>query len=172
MQALILAPSCSGKTHFTNFAYGSSGVPLIDGDDVISATVGWIEWQRANEAARAKMHRDHAQAILDLFLRNKDASVVFHTDIDVMVPFIKKNASNVKLAFVVLTNGEYARNVALRAAAIARGESSHKQPKDKDVIQAMAAYYRKRAPELGVTIYPSFVAAARALHLYVSKRYR
>jgi len=115
----VLAPSMSGKSHFADNAHGPYGMAVVDGDDAISATIGWPkdpEWFKAANAD--SLQSTHFSKLAELGARNEDAICVFNGDpkyAHLVLPHFKW------FAVVLLADERYKRNARLRHESAKRG---------------------------------------------------
>lgn len=168
-QFLILAPSCSGKTHYTKRAFGSRGVPLIDGDHVISATCGWPDWSNLDDAGKHAWTKKSVPIIVDVLLANADVSVAYNGAPMELVPECRRRAPKVRIIAVVLTSAQYRKNFALRKAAAERGGSHRGDKWTVDEIVAHAEANALAYRRLGLEVLPSWDAVTRVTSFYVRK---
>lgn len=171
---LVLAPSGSGKSVFARKAYGpGTGIPLIDGDDVMAASGLWPDnkqWWK-DPALAAAVTGSHVQKLAEVFLRNRDAIVLFNTKMSMVVPTLRRNVVGLDIVFISLPVEQLRKNWETREEMIVAGTSGHSSRPWEEYERAL----RKQTTEaaiLGIPIYKGFDEMASAYKLYVRKKPR
>lgn len=179
MSAIIHATSAAGKTRFCNFAYGPRGIRVVDGDDIIAATVGYpknepgkVPWWHRPGAD--EIHLAQCDAVMATLLRNDDLVVAWNTSTRVWYQVWESRGLGrgvVQLAVcppesVLRANYEdRERRILQRDPTVGhstRSWESYRHGREKQ----LQSYH-----ELGIPVSLSFTQAARKLGLYVKKGY-
>jgi len=163
---IIFATSGSGKSHFARVATAPTGIPVVDGDAVISAHDLWPKakfWWK--EPGADDVHLRHAELIAKTLVTNPDIIVVWWTRLRIVRPVLDK--LKIPMAGVQITEAELRRNWESRETAIKEGLSGHSSRSWEDYKKG----WIKAESELeGLRVYDSFQQCAKAMKIYISNR--
>lgn len=126
MSKIIFATSGSGKSYFAKRAHGPSGLCIVDGDAIVSATVGWPKpkmWWKLPENQR--WQENHARSVRQVMERNPDIIVVWWASLKYVWPILSQTSGMTAAAGVQISEVQLRANWLSREKAIKAGESGH-----------------------------------------------
>jgi len=175
MAAILLATSGSGKSHFARITNGPKGLPVADGDAIVSATCGWPKdkkgrpWWKHPQAD--EFHRQHVRSIIDVCRTNPDIVVYWWSHLLVVVPELRASGAFSEIVGVHVPESILKRNWTAREALISQGKSGHRS-REWDDYQVGWKVAGERFKALNIPTFPSFTDAAllERLSLHVSER--
>jgi hypothetical protein len=168
---LVLASSYSGKSYWAEHAYTSIGTPFSDGDQIIGAHKLWPKtpnwWEHMTDGDLEKLHVRHANCIADVLSRNKDLSLVFWTNVNLLVPIIRRRCPSVKILGVVIPDDVLKQRYDKREAAIKAGSSKdHKHGRPWNRVLKGSIRAAAQFSALRIVTYRSFDALSKANGIY------
>lgn len=164
---LILAPACTGKSHFAKNVKTKLGIPVVDGDDLISAAGLWPAGQWWLEPNAHEVHQGHVIHILSVMAVNPSLVVVFNGQPEMFAKATRRTPA-FRGASIHVTGVVYPRHHYLQTAELRQSTSHGYKPSGQsaaDQADAMLERYLRA----GIGVYHSFTDVGRALGLYLKR---